>query len=85
MSLNSSFRVVLVGGGIVAAGFMGCGDDENDTPNSIQEGIEQGVDEAEKGIEEGRDEVEKGRAAAREGRLLDHDDVAARIDRRYRG
>ena len=32
-----------------------------------------------------RTEVEKGRAAAREGRLLDHDDVAARMDRRYRG
>jgi hypothetical protein len=28
---------------------------------------------------------EKGRAAAREGRLLDHDDVAARMGRRYRG
>jgi predicted transcriptional regulator len=32
-----------------------------------------------------RAEVEKGRAAAREGSLIDHDDVAARIDRRYRG
>ena len=32
-----------------------------------------------------RSEVEKGRAAAREGRLLEHDDVAARMDRRYRG
>jgi predicted transcriptional regulator len=32
-----------------------------------------------------RAEVEKGRAAAREGRLLEHDDVAARMDRRYRG
>ena len=32
-----------------------------------------------------RNEVEKGRASAREGRLLDHDDVAARMDRRYRG
>ena len=31
-----------------------------------------------------RAEVEKGRAAAREGRLLEHDDVAARMDRRYR-
>ena len=31
-----------------------------------------------------RDEVEKGRASAREGRLLEHD-VAARMDRRYRG
>ena len=27
-----------------------------------------------------RAEIEKGRAAAREGRLLEHDDVAARID-----
>jgi predicted transcriptional regulator len=32
-----------------------------------------------------RAEVEKGRIAAREGRLLEHDDVAARMDRRYRG
>lgn len=32
-----------------------------------------------------RAEVEKGRATAREGRLLEHDDVAARMDRRYRG
>ena len=32
-----------------------------------------------------RGEVEKGRAAAREGRLLEHDDVAARIERRYHG
>ena len=32
-----------------------------------------------------RAEVEKGRASAREGRLLEHDDVAARMDRRYRG
>jgi len=32
-----------------------------------------------------RAEVEKGRSAAREGRLLEHDDVAARMDRRYRG
>jgi predicted transcriptional regulator len=32
-----------------------------------------------------RAEVEKGRAAAGEGRLLEHDDVAARMDRRYRG
>jgi predicted transcriptional regulator len=31
-----------------------------------------------------RAEVEKGRVAAREGRLLEHDDVAARMDRRYR-
>src|SRR4051812_10986708 len=32
-----------------------------------------------------RGEVEKGRTAAREGRLIEHDDVAARMDRRYRG
>jgi predicted transcriptional regulator len=32
-----------------------------------------------------RGEVEKGRNAAREGRLLDHDEVATRMDRRYRG
>jgi predicted transcriptional regulator len=32
-----------------------------------------------------RKEVEKGRVAAREGRLIDHDEVASRIDRRYRG
>lgn len=32
-----------------------------------------------------RREVEKGRVAAREGRLLDHDEVASRIDQRYRG
>jgi predicted transcriptional regulator len=32
-----------------------------------------------------RGEVEAGRAAAREGRLLDHDEVATRMDRRYRG
>jgi predicted transcriptional regulator len=32
-----------------------------------------------------RSEVEKGRAAAREGKLLEHNDVAARMDRRYRG
>lgn len=32
-----------------------------------------------------RAEVEKGRASAREGRLLEHDEVAARMDRRYRG
>ena len=30
-------------------------------------------------------EVEKGRVAAREGGLIDHDEVASRIDRRYRG
>jgi predicted transcriptional regulator len=32
-----------------------------------------------------RGEVETGRAAAREGRLFDHDEVATRMDRRYRG
>ncbi len=32
-----------------------------------------------------RREVEKGRISAREGRLLDHDEVAARMDERYRG
>jgi predicted transcriptional regulator len=32
-----------------------------------------------------RREVEKGRTAAREGRLLDHDEVASRMDQRYRG
>jgi predicted transcriptional regulator len=32
-----------------------------------------------------RREVEKGRASAREGRLLDHNEVASRIDRRYGG
>jgi predicted transcriptional regulator len=32
-----------------------------------------------------RHEVEKGRLSAREGRLLDHDEVASRIDQRYRG
>ena len=32
-----------------------------------------------------RREVEKGRLSAREGRLLDHDEVASRMDRRYRG
>jgi predicted transcriptional regulator len=32
-----------------------------------------------------RAEVEKGRVAAREGRLVEHDDIAARMDRRYRG
>ena len=31
-----------------------------------------------------RSEVETGRASAREGRMLEHDDVAARMDRRYR-
>ena len=32
-----------------------------------------------------RAEVEKGRIAAREGRLIEHDDVAVRMDQRYRG
>lgn len=32
-----------------------------------------------------RQEVEKGRISAREGRLLDHDDVANRIEKRYLG
>lgn len=32
-----------------------------------------------------RAEVENGSAAAREGRLFEHDDVAARMDQRYRG
>jgi predicted transcriptional regulator len=31
-----------------------------------------------------RAEVEKGRTAAGEGRLIEHDDVAARMGRRYR-
>jgi predicted transcriptional regulator len=31
-----------------------------------------------------RAEVEKGRAAARAGRLIEHDKFAARMDRRYR-
>jgi predicted transcriptional regulator len=31
-----------------------------------------------------RGEVEKGRLSTREGRLLDHDDVASRNDQRYR-
>ena len=31
-----------------------------------------------------RAEVERGRASAREGRLIEHDDVVARMDRRYR-
>jgi predicted transcriptional regulator len=30
-----------------------------------------------------RREVQKGQAAAREGRLLDHDEVLARIEQRY--
>ncbi len=32
-----------------------------------------------------RREVEKGRVAAREGRLLGHEEVASRIDQRYPG
>jgi predicted transcriptional regulator len=32
-----------------------------------------------------RAEVERGRASAREGRLIEHDDVAARMGQRYRG
>ena len=32
-----------------------------------------------------RQEVEKGRVAAREGRLIEHDELADRIDQRYRG
>src|SRR5882762_5969017 len=32
-----------------------------------------------------RREVERGRTSAREGRLLDHDAVASRINQRYRG
>ena len=32
-----------------------------------------------------RREVEKGRISAREGRLLDQDQVASRMDQRYRG
>jgi predicted transcriptional regulator len=32
-----------------------------------------------------RREVEQGRLSAREGRLRDHDEVASRIDQRYRG
>ena len=32
-----------------------------------------------------RREVEKGRTAAREGRMLDHDELASRLDERYRG
>jgi predicted transcriptional regulator len=32
-----------------------------------------------------RREVEKGRRCAREGRLIDHDEVASRMDKRYRG
>lgn len=32
-----------------------------------------------------RQEVEKGRLSAREGRLLEHDEVASRMDQRYRG
>ena len=32
-----------------------------------------------------RKEVEQGRIASREGRLIDHDEVVSRLDRRYRG
>ena len=32
-----------------------------------------------------RGEVEKGRLSARDGRLLDHEKVASRMDQRYRG
>jgi predicted transcriptional regulator len=32
-----------------------------------------------------RREVEKGRASARQGRLLEHDEVASRMDKRYPG
>lgn len=32
-----------------------------------------------------RREVEKGRLSAREGRLIDHDEVASRMDQRYGG
>ncbi len=32
-----------------------------------------------------RREVEKGRLSAREGRLLNHEEVASRLDRRYPG
>jgi predicted transcriptional regulator len=32
-----------------------------------------------------RGDVEKGQASAREGRLLEHDDVVARMDQRDRG
>jgi len=32
-----------------------------------------------------RREVEKGRISAREGRLLDHDEIASDMDQRYRG
>ena len=32
-----------------------------------------------------RREVEQGRVSAREGRLLDHDEVASRIEQRYNG
>jgi predicted transcriptional regulator len=32
-----------------------------------------------------RQEVDKGRVAACEGRLVEHDEVASRIDKRYRG
>lgn len=32
-----------------------------------------------------RAEVEKGRASANEGRMVEHDEVVSRMDRRYRG
>lgn len=32
-----------------------------------------------------RSEVEKGRLSAKEGRLLDHEEVRSRINERYRG
>jgi predicted transcriptional regulator len=32
-----------------------------------------------------RTEVERGRVSAREGRLLEHDEIVTRMDRRYRG
>jgi predicted transcriptional regulator len=32
-----------------------------------------------------RVEVEKGRASANEGRMVEHDEVVPRMDRRYRG
>jgi hypothetical protein len=43
------------------------------------------IDRAGQQVERHLGEVEKGRTAAREGRLIDPDDVAARMDRRYRG
>jgi hypothetical protein len=50
--------------------WIGCGGG-NDTTGSVQQGIEQGAEEAEKGLEKGKEEVEKGfkeaEEAAREG------------------